>query len=144
MRVVEVDPEATYDLRRRVLRAGRADADVRFPEDLVSGTFHLAAAEGDVVVGVASFSPASTPWRPGARAVRVRGMAVEPGRQGKGAGRRLLEAAVARLRHEGVDVLWANARDDALGFYRQLGWQVVGEGFTAAGGIPHHVALVDL
>ena len=144
MRVVEVDAEATYDLRRRVLRGDRPDADVRFPQDAVPGTFHLAVMDGGSVVAVASFSPEATPRRPGARAVRVRGMAVEPRFQGTGAGRLLLEAATARLRGEGVDVVWANGRDSALGFYRRLGWQVAGEGFTTAEGIPHHVVLTEL
>ncbi len=144
MRVLEVDVEATYDLRRRVLRGGRPGADVRFPQDVVAGTFHLALKEDGAVTAVASFSPEATPLRPGARAVRVRGMAVEPRLQGTGAGRLLLKAATARLRGEGVEVLWANGRDSALGFYRRLGWQVAGEGFTTAGGIPHHVVLTDL
>ncbi len=144
MHVVEIAAEDTYDLRRRVLRDGRPDADVRFPEDDVPGTFHLAAEQDGAVLGVASFTPERTPHRPMSRSMRVRGMAVEPGVQGTGVGRLLLEAAVRNLRSRGVEVLWANGRDSALGFYRRLGWQVVGEGFTTDAGIPHHVVLTEL
>lgn len=145
MHVVEIDAEATHDLRRRVLRDDRPDADVHFPEDDAPGTFHLGAvAEEGAVLAVASFTPEGTPHRPTSRCVRVRGMAVEPGVQGTGVGRLLLEAAVDHLRREGFEVLWANGRDSVLGFYERLGWQVLGVGFTTVTGIPHHVVLIDL
>jgi hypothetical protein len=40
-------------------------------------------------------------------------------------------------------VVWAKARDTALGFYLRLGWVVVGEGFVY-NGLPHHTAVLDL
>ncbi len=145
MRVVDIDAEATHDLRRRILRDGRPDADVEFAGDDDPDALHLGVVSDDGnVVAVASFYPRPTPHRPGARAVQVRGMAVDPHHQGAGLGRVLIDAAAGRLRDEGVEVLWANGRDSVLGFYERLGWQVVGEGFTTAIGIPHHVVLTDL
>ncbi|MGH9034768.1 MAG: GNAT family N-acetyltransferase, partial [Acidimicrobiia bacterium] len=87
-----------------------------------------------------------TPHRPGRRGARLRGMATDSAWQGQGLGRHLLEEAVRRLRADGVEVLWANGRDNALGFYRRFGFEVVGAGFLAgpAGDIPHHVVLLDL
>ena len=145
MRVVDIDAEATHDLRRRVLRGGRPDADVAFAGDDDPGALHLGVMSDDAnVLAVASFYPRPTPYRSGARAVQVRGMAVEPERQGAGLGRLLIAAAADRLRNEGVEVLWANGRDSALGFYRRLGWEVVGEGFVTDPGVPHHVVVLDL
>lgn len=142
--MVEVDAEATYELRRRVLRGGRPAAEVRFPEDQAPGAFHLAVAEDGRPVAVATFLPEATPHRPESRSARVRGMAVEPRLQRAGLGRLILEAARERLRRDGFEVLWANGRDSALDFYRRLGWQVVGEGFVDDSGIPHHVVLTDI
>ncbi len=144
VRVVEIEATDAHDLRRRVLREGRPDADVRFPEDDLAGALHLAVAEADgALLAVASFSPQSAPHRPDARAVRLRGLAVEPGAQHAGAGRMLLGAAVERFRGQGCELLWANGRDAVLGFYRQLGWQVVGDGFLIAGN-PHHLVSLDM
>ena len=145
MKVVEVAVEATYDLRRRVLRDGRADAVVQNPGDDVPGAFHLAAIDDDdAVVAVASCAPEPSDFRPAARSpFRLRGMAVEPSLQGQGIGAVLLDAAVSRLRMLGADVVWANGRDTALGFYEQRGWTVLGDGFITVG-IPHHVVLLDL
>lgn len=143
--VVEIPAEATHELRRLVLRGGRADADVDFPEDRADGAFHLGArtADGDLV-GVATFAPRDSDHRPGRRAYQLRGMAVHESHQGAGVGRHLLDQAAVRLRDVGAEVLWANGRDTALGFYRRWGMEVVGDGFVNAAGIPHHVVIYDL
>ena len=143
--MVEVPAAGTHDLRRRVLRENRPDADVVFGGDEVAGAFHLAVVDGEgAVVAVGSFAPEPTPVRPGRAAFRLRGMATDPAFQGRGLGRMLMAAAVDRLRREGAQVLWANARDSALGFYEGLGWEVVGDSFLTEIGIPHHVAVLDL
>ncbi len=84
--VGRIGPEATHALRRAVLRGGRADAAVSFPDDAAPGALHLGVwagdperrpqgshrpGEGDVAepgeepagapIGVASFLPAPAP-----------------------------------------------------------------------------------
>ena len=146
MRVEEVEAAATHDLRWRVLRNRRAGAPVVFPEDARPGAFHLAVRNGgDGVLAVASFSAEATPHRPGRTAVHLRGMAVDEPYQRHGVGRLLVTTAVERLRRDGVEVLWCNARDSAAGFYARLGFEVVGEGFVVPeSGFAHHVMLRDL
>lgn len=147
MVVAEIEAAQTHDLRCRVLRDGRPE-NIAFPEDDRPGAFHLGIRQtpSGPLLAVASFSPEETPYRPGRSGVRVRGMATEPACQARGIGRRLLEEAIERLRADGVEVLWANGRDRALGFYQRLGFDIVGDGFLAgpAGDIPHHVVLLDL
>ena len=140
----EVEAGATHDLRRRVLRSHLPDAGVEYPEDHLAGSVHLAVEDDDAtLVAIATTFPEPTPHRPGARATRLRGMAVEPSSQGRGVGAFLLDAVVARARRDGYEVMWANGRDVALGFYRRHGWKVVGDGFESIG-LPHHVVIVDL
>ena len=145
--VEQVPVEVTYGLRRLVLRDGRPDADVRFAEDAVDGSFHLAAFDDEVgdVVGVVTLLPEASPHRPSAATPwRLRGMAVHPSRQGQGVGSRLLAAAYDRLRARGADALWANGRDTALGFYERHGWTVLDAAFvTDDTGLPHHVVVFD-
>lgn len=142
--VVEVPPGDTHALRRLVLRGGDPTSDVDFPEDRVEGAFHLAARRGADVVGVASFSPQPSPFRPGSHCFQLRGMAVDESLQRGGIGRALLDAAVKKLRERGAEVLWANGRDSAIGFYERWGMEVVGDGFVNTRGIPHHVVIRDL
>lgn len=145
MRVEEVPAEATHDLRWRILRESRPGAPVVFPEDSRPGAFHLAVRHGEAIVAVASFSTEPTPHRPGQSAVRLRGMAVDGPFQQHGIGRLLVTTVADRLRAEGVEVLWCNARDSAGGFYARLGFAVVGDGFVLPeSGIAHHVMVLDL
>ena len=146
LNIVEIPVEAPYDLRRRVLRAGRADLDVTYPEDRDPATFHLGIVDPrSTVVAVGTFAPVPTQHRPGAVAWQLRGMAVEPDRQGDNLGRMLLDDAVTRLRDRGASVLWAHARDSAIGFYKRMGWVVYGGGFVEGDlQIPHHIMVFDL
>ena len=146
MQVEDVPAEATHDLRWRILRNSRPGAPIVFPEDSRPDAFHLAVRdEAGSVVAVASFSTEATPHRPGRRAVRLRGMAVDRPAQHHGLGRLLVTTVVDRLRGDGVEVLWCNARDSAAGFYARLGFDVVGDGFVLPeSGIAHHVMVRDL
>lgn len=143
--IVEVTASETHPLRLAVLRKGIASTDVHFPEDELDGAFHLAARVDNELVGVASFSPSSTPFRERASAWQLRGMAVADDRQGQRVGEALLLAAIERIRATGAPVLWCNARDSAQGFYSRLGFVVEGDGFvTKTTQLPHHVMVLDL
>lgn len=145
MLIEAVEAGETHDLRRRVLREGRPDAEVEWPEDAWPAAFHLAvrAEAGGVPLAVATLFPDPTPLRPGHLAWRLRGMAVDPRVQGQGHGRRLIAAVIAAVAERGGAVLWANARDTALGFYQRLGFEVSGSGFLLRDQ-PHHVVLLDV
>ena len=138
---------ATYPLRRAVLRGGDPEAEVRYEGDDLPTAVHLVALDGaDAVVACATLFPAPTE-RFGPNAWRLRGMAVAPSLQGTGVGRELLDEAVRRVRAEGADVIWADGRDTALGFYEREGWRVEGDGYdvpVGTGTIPHHLVVLEL
>lgn len=67
---------------------------------------------------------------------KIRQMAVGPEHQGKGCGRRIMEAVEARLTAEGVTHFSMHARMSAVGFYQKLGYSKSGEEFTEVG-LPH-------
>ena len=146
MRVVQVPAETTHDLRRRILRGAQSDAEVRFAGDDADDTLHLAVIDDrGQPMAVATSSPAPCHFREGRRAWRIRGMAVEPDRRYEGLGTQLVQEIEARATAAGVEVLWADARDTALGFYRSRGWSVHGDGYTTpATGLPHHTVIRDL
>jgi GNAT superfamily N-acetyltransferase len=146
VRIVEVAAEATYDLRRQVLREGRADAEVAFDGDDAAGAHHLAVVDDrERPLAVATATPATCRRREGRRGWKVRGMAVAPEHQGRGLGRRLLDEIEVRAAAAGVEVVWADARDDVLAFYERHHWSVEGEGYvTPATGLTHHMVILDL
>ena len=133
-------------LRARVLRAGRPLSSARSPQDALPGTRHLAAiTESGEVAGVVTYFPEESPFAPGRRAVRFRGMAVEDALRGFGIGRALMRRMVAGARDGGAEVLWANGRDGALTFYERIGFRVAGDGFLDEDmQLPHHVVIAGL
>jgi GNAT superfamily N-acetyltransferase len=144
LEVVTLAAADCLDLRRRVLRNGTPSDDPRFEEDDDPATFHLGVRRDGRLICVGTFTPAPAPGRP-ERALRLRGMATEPADQGCGAGRTLLTAAADRGRAAGFDLMWAKARDSALGFYEKAGLHAQGDSFlTADTGLPHHLVVAEL
>jgi predicted N-acetyltransferase YhbS len=138
--VEAVDASALWDLRRRVLRDGRTDLSVHRPADDDPETTHLAVRDQlGHVVGCATACWEPYPLRPDRRrARRLLMMAVLPDRQGQGLGRALVEAILDDARRREAPLVWATARDGALGFYAALGFLTEGEGFVGVMGLPHH------
>ena len=131
----------TYELRRRILRAGTPSTNVTYPQDDLAGTEHLGAFEQQVLIGVSTWAPETYVGAPNEQAVRLRGMAVEADRQGTGLGQLLVEAGIERYTPTAT-LIWAHARDPVLGFYQRLGFDVVGDGFVDdATAIPHHLVV---
>jgi GNAT superfamily N-acetyltransferase len=125
-------------LRRDVLRPGGTLAPS--PYDLMAETVHVGAFDGDTVVGCASVFP--EPHEDEKQAWRLRGMAVEPSRQGEGIGRLVLEAAIEAAAQAGAPLLWATGRVTAMEFYQRLGWLAVGDVFSyGPADLPHLLIL---
>ena len=118
----------------------------RSRQDALPETRHLAAftARGELG-GCVTYFWEDTPLATGRRALRFRGMAVDDAMQGLGIGRALMRELVTRARAMGAEVLWANGRDGALGFYERIGFRVAGDGFLDREmQIPHHVVIADI
>lgn len=138
-------------LRSRVLRKGTPPEALILSGDDDPAALHIAArhAKDTEIIGIATVYPHSPPEAhrgdiPEAAyadeaAFQLRGMAVAPEVRNIGVGRLLLERCFTHVREAGAEVLWCNARLTAVGFYRRLGMEAVGEEFTIEGIGPHYV-----
>lgn len=117
-------------LRYAVLREplGIKREDVDYPFDL--GSLHWVAMDGDLVIGCVLFHPE------GEKTGRLLQMAVTPTLQGRGVGRDLVRALERDVRERGYEEVTLHAREDKVGFYQRLGYEVFGEAFVEVG-IPH-------
>lgn len=137
--LVELRPEDTHPLRRRVLRDGTASDEVVFEGDTLDTTFHLGLRVDGEIVAVSTWLARQYPDRPGEPAYQLRGMAIQPGRRGQGLGAHLLATGLERCRAAGATLVWARARDSALPFYERHGFVSVGSGYVdLTTGLPHH------
>lgn len=143
--LVELSAEQTHPLRRSVLRDGTTTDDVDFEGDDLASTFHLGIDTGDRVIAVSSWMERRYPDRPGDAGYQLRGMATATEHRGKGLGMVLLDAGIEICRARGATVLWARARDGALGFYERHGFATVGAGYVdLSTGLPHHDVIREI
>jgi predicted GNAT family N-acyltransferase len=127
MKTVTLDD--ILSLRAKVLRPGRALNEAIFEGDDKSDTIHVALFEGDEIVACASLYNKNGAFFDDKRQYQLRGMAVEERCRGKGYGRALLKYSEFLMLNRGIDVLWLNARLDAVGFYKKQGYETYGEKF---------------
>lgn len=138
--------QETWPLRRRVLRP-RQDGDaVVLGGDEDPRALHVGARDEDgAIVGIATISPQPPPWAPNdTGAWRVRGMATAEGRRGRGIGARVLAAAVDHARAQGAVLVWCNAREGALDFYRRAGFTEAAERYVDPVLGPHVPMRLDM
>lgn len=144
-----VPAETVRPLRSAVLRPGTPPEALVYPGDDHPLGLHVAAFDGEIVVGIATVypEPPPAPYRDVIgdeayaehAALRLRGMATAPALQGRGVGRRVLERCFEHGRTLGATVLWCNARTAAVPFYEAMGLARVGPEFEIAGIGPHFV-----
>lgn len=126
----EISAEETYPVRQQVLRPGRPLKECFFEGDLESGTIHLGIFEAEKLAGVATYVPRKndifdTPFQ-----YQLRGMAVFPEYRGKKLGKKLLLKGEKILKKRNPEtLLWFNAREVAVDFYRKYGYQTIGSSF---------------
>ena len=142
--IVELTSAETHPLRAAVLRNDTPSRELALDGDDEPTTVHLGVRDGTGrLIGISTWllRPPPGSERDG---VQLRGMATAPDVRGQGAGDALLDAGIARVRAAQPDaVLWARARDSAVGFYRRHGFEIVEPGFVdETTGIPHHVILL--
>jgi predicted GNAT family N-acyltransferase len=132
-------------LRVEVLRNGTPIAHCSYPEDSYDDAVHLGIVRGNQVVATSTWFNKPCPLHNDVSAVQLKGMAVSERLHGEGLGEQLIAAGVALATDRGATLVWARARDSALGFYIKCSFVAVGEGFVdEPTGMPHHIVVRHL
>ena len=127
--------DEVVDLRHRVLRGGLARETAVFPGDDDPAARHFVAEREGRVVGTLTLH--LNQWN-GQPAWQLRGMAVDPTKQGTGVGAQLLLASEQSLLDDSaLTQLWCNARVPAVAFYEKHGWTAVSDVFEVPTAGPH-------
>jgi GNAT superfamily N-acetyltransferase len=123
-----IDPRRSRDLRRMVLRPDAGPNDP-LPGDEIENGVHIGAFVNIFQLASTCFIfPDPCPWRPAERpAWHLRQMATHPDFRGLGAGAAVMRTVVDYIAATGGGLLWCNAREVAVGFYRGQGWQIEGD-----------------
>ena len=143
--VTSVALTAIMQLRVAVLRKGTPATECYYPEDAYPDVVHLGIIHDGNAVATSSWFMKECPEKHGVTAVQLKGMAVAESLQGAGLGALLIEAGVALANERGAEIVWARARDSAMGFYERLGFVSTGTGFIdGPTAMPHHIVVRTL
>lgn len=143
--VQQLSIEEIMALRIRVLRKDTPVTHADYPEDSYPDAVHLGVVRNGDVIGTSTWFLKECPEHLGTPAMQLKGMAVDDVLQTRGVGRQLIEAGIAVATERGAHIVWARARDTAIGFYEKCGFTVIGEGFTdGPTAMPHHIVVRSL
>jgi GNAT superfamily N-acetyltransferase len=129
MKIEEITFQETFSVRHPVLRAGKPIESCHFVGDDLASTKHFGIFIDNTLVGVTSLFMQHHSFFNHEIQMQMRGMAVLNSHQKQGFGEKLLAACENYLRNEKINLLWFNARANAVPFYEKLGYQITGKSF---------------
>ena len=131
--IKEITANETFSVRQPILRPGRPIESCHFEGDNLISTIHFGYYnEADLIGVISVFKNASENFN-AEKQFQIRGMAVLENHQKKGIGAVLVLHTENLLKTEGKHLIWFNARETAVGFYKKLGYKIIGEQFEITG-----------
>ena len=130
--------EAYYDLRYRIIREPLNQPRGSERNDGDQTGIHLALYDNDQLVAIARLDQSSP------QVAQVRFVAVEENQQGKGYGRKIMDAAEKIAKKQGNTKMILHARDHALDFYLGLNYTLIEKSHLLYGVLQHYLMEKEL
>ncbi|MGC6430119.1 MAG: GNAT family N-acetyltransferase [Jejuia sp.] len=124
-----IDAKTTHVVRHPVLRTGKPIDTCIFSGDDLETTFHLGLYNKKDLIGVTSLMASENKTFQTPSQYQLRGMAILKAFQGKGLGAILISEGEAILKQKHVNLVWCNAREIAVSFYKRNGFKIMGVPF---------------
>ncbi|MEC3905491.1 GNAT family N-acetyltransferase [Tamlana sp. 2201CG12-4] len=128
--IKQISAEDTYDVRHPVLRSGKPIETCIFKGDNLETTIHLGIYYNGSIIGVCSFFYNSHKDISESNQYQLRGMAILKKYQGKGTGKTILSYGENLLKQKNINLIWCNAREVAVNFYKRNGYRTIGKSFN--------------
>lgn len=128
--IKKIPSQETFAVRLPVLRPGKTIESCIFDGDDLETTAHFGIYDHENIVGVTSVFETSTPLLSEKKQFQLRGMAILDSHQKRGLGDQLVQKAEQYTKEQNGEILWFNAREIAVGFYKKMGYTTIGEPFT--------------
>lgn len=129
MKIKYISSEDTFSIRHPMLRKGRPLISCHFDGDDEPNTIHLGAFINDQLSGILSCYKRKSKYSSLDNQFQIRGVAVLKSYQKKGVGKALMLHAEKILINKNCNLIWLNARVNALPFYTQLNYEKSGSVF---------------
>lgn len=142
--IKEIPSTATFLVRHPVLRAGKPIESCHFDGDDLTSTKHFGIFSDQNLVGVISLFKNNHTFFNDCEASQIRGMAVLENFQKKGLGEKLVKHCENYLAEQKNHLIWFNARENAVGFYKKLGYKIMGNAFDIKSVGTHYLMFKKL
>lgn len=129
MEIKKISSIETYHVRHEVLRKGKPIETCQFKGDDDDNTTHFGLFLENKLVGIISIFKENNTLFPESNQFQIRGMAVLEEFQGKGLGAELVKKAENYCINLNTDLIWFNARENAVPFYKKLDYKIMGDSF---------------
>ena len=129
MEIKKINAIDTYPVRQEVLRKGKPIETCQFKGDDDENTVHFGLYQKEQLIGIISIFKEKNNLFQEKNQFQIRGMAVLEDFQGKGFGAELVKVAENYCINQNVDLIWFNAREIAVSFYKKLGYTNIGDSF---------------
>ena len=126
MEIKKISSIETYPVRHEVLRKGKPIETCQFKGDDDDNTTHFGLFLENKLVGIISIFKENNTLFPELNQFQIRGMAVLEAFQGKGFGAELVKEAENQCINMNADLIWFNARENAVPFYEKLDYKIIG------------------
>ncbi|MEO7978752.1 GNAT family N-acetyltransferase [Flavobacterium sp.] len=127
--IKEIASQETFIIRQRVLRKGKPIESCNFEGDNLDTTHHFGLFENKNLTGIISLFTTSNPIFEEKKQWQIRGMAVLEEHQKKGFGEALVSYCETYCISQNVQLIWFNARTEAVSFYKKMRYQPIGKPF---------------
>lgn len=142
--IKEIPALETFLVRHPVLRPGKPIETCHFEGDTLETTRHFGYFSDEKLVGVASLFKHPTSLLKEEQQFQLRGMAILPEYQKKGLGEALVNYAETNAAERNGKLIWFNAREIAVPFYKKLGYEIIGDPFDIQDIGKHYIMYKNL
>ena len=129
MEIKKISSLETYPVRHEVLRKGKPIETCQFKGDDDENTVHFGLYQKEQLIGIISIFKEKNELFSEINQFQIRGMAVLEEFQGKGFGAELVKAAENHCINFNTNLIWFNARENAVPFYKKLDYKIIGDSF---------------
>jgi len=137
--IQKITAKQTYTVRHLVLRQGKPIESCCFEGDDLEATTHFGMIVDKNIVGIVSIFQNKSDIFVAENQYQIRGMAVLNDFQQKGFGRELVLYCENYILTINGNLIWFNARENAVEFYQKLGYTTHGNSFIIDGIGSHYV-----
>ena len=137
--IKKINSTETIIVRHPVLRFGKPIESCHFEGDDLPTTSHFGLYFENQLVAIISSFKVQNKLFIEENQYQIRGMAVLEEFQKKGFGEALLNYCENEIRIKKGKLIWFNARETAVGFYKKSGYEVLGGKFEIPEVGPHYI-----